>query len=451
MQRYVLLVEDDPSLRRLLGLRLESEGFHVRSAASAEQALSIATQEVPALVITDLRMDGMDGMALQDRLHALWPGLPVVIITAHGTIPDAVAATQSGALGFLTKPIETPALMALVRQAMGVGAGVGNDDAWRAGVLGISSSMDQLLERARRAAASRANILITGPSGSGKDALARAIHGASGRSGEFVAVNCAALPATLLESELFGHRKGAFTGATSAHEGLMRQADGGTLLLDEIGDMPSELQVKLLRVLEDRQVRAVGSQQARPVDVRIIAATHRDLNAERTAGRFRDDLYYRLRVVHLEMPALGERSCDIPVLVQHKLTQLAAEQRSDAMSFSPVAMERLMAAPWPGNVRQLFNVVEHCVAMSPSPVIGPRMVDEALEEWADDRARAPASSRVESLEEAREGFVRDYLVKLLQLTNGNVSRAARIAKRNRTDFYKLLNRHHIDWSRYKAS
>ncbi len=451
MHRYVLLVEDDPSLRRLLSLRLESEGYRVRSCASAEHALAVADQEMPALVITDVRMQGMDGLALQQRLYTRWPGLPVVIITAHGTIPDAVAATQAGAFGFLTKPIDTTTLMAMVRQAVGVGVSESNRDHWRAGVLGISTCMSRLLERAHRAAGSRANILITGPSGSGKDALARAIHDASGRSGAFIAVNCAAIPASLLESELFGHRKGAFTGATNAHDGLVMQADNGTLLLDEIGDMPLELQVKLLRVLEDRQVRAVGAPQAQRVDVRIIAATHRDLGAARAEGRFRDDLYYRLRVVHLEMPALGERSCDIPVLAQHKLAQLAREATRAPMSFSPAAMERLMVAPWPGNVRQLFNVVEHCVAMSASPVIGPRLVEDALEEWSTEmRVSAPAP-RVESLQEARDGFMRDYLIKLLQLTNGNVSRAARIAKRNRTDFYKLLNRHHIDWKPYKAT
>ena len=449
---YILLVEDDPSLRRLLSLRLQSEGYHVESASDGNEALDIIADRLPSLVITDLRMDGLDGLALQQRLATRWPSLPVIIITAHGTIPDAVTATQGGAFGFLTKPIDTPQLLSLVAQATRLCTTSDDPDEWRREVLGDCPPINRLLERARRAALSQASILITGPSGCGKDALARAIHKASGRRGEFVAVNCAAIPGTLLESELFGHRKGAFTGAASHHDGLMRHADGGTLLLDEIGDMPVDLQVKLLRVLEDRRVRSVGAPDSQPIDIRIIAATHRDLNQARANGLFRDDLYYRLRVVHLTVPALGERRSDIPLLVRHKLAQIAKGRDTQPASFSPSAMERLVAAQWPGNVRQLFNVVEHCVAMSASRVVSARLVDDALEEWSSDGgSKLSVEPVIEPLEEAREHFMRDYLLSLMRLTDGNVARAARIAERNRTDFYKLLNRHHIDWGRFRSS
>ena len=449
MNTRVLLVDDDPALRRLLGLRLDSAGYQVCTADGAAAALAAVEQSLPDVVVTDLRMDGMDGIALQECLAARWPGLPVILITAHGTIPDAVAATQLGAFGFLTKPIDTPEFLETVRRAAEVTARVPAGGRWREGVLGDSPAMSRLLDRARRVAGSRANVLITGPSGSGKDVLARAIHEASGRRGPFVPVNCTAIPAPLLESELFGHRKGAFTGATSSNEGLLCHSHGGTLLLDEIGDMPLDLQAKLLRVLEDRQVRAVGARESMEVDLRIIAATNRDLDEARSEGGFRDDLYYRLRVVHLEIPPLAERRGDIRLLVQHKLSRIAADEGTTPRHFSPAAMDRLAAATWPGNVRQLFNVVEHCVAFSPSRVVGARLVDEALAEWTTD-GKGGERFTVQPLEQARDGFMRTYLLELMEATRGNVTLAARLAQRNRTDLYKLLNRHHIDWSRFKS-
>jgi two-component system response regulator GlrR len=302
--------------------------------------------------------------------------------------------------------------------------------------------MEQLLDQAQRVAASDVSVLITGPSGSGKELVARAIHQASARADQpFIAINCGALPEQLLESELFGHTKGAFTGAVNQHEGLFRAAQGGTLFLDEIGDMPVALQVKLLRVLQDRTIRPVGSTQSTPVDVRIISATHRDLEAAMLSQEFREDLYYRLNVVNLELPPLRERPEDIPLLARHFLTQAAHKHNRKVRGISPGALHLLAQAAWPGNVRQLENVMEQVVALSPSPIIPEGLISKAL----TNQERV-----IPSFNEARADFERRYLIKVLQITEGNVTHAARIAQRNRTDFYKLLNKHQLEAAQFKA-
>ncbi|MBV8063372.1 MAG: sigma 54-interacting transcriptional regulator, partial [Nevskia sp.] len=279
-------------------------------------------------------------------------------------------------------------------------------------------------------------------SGTGKELLARALHAGSPRVARpFVAINCAAVPAELLESELFGHRRGAFTGAHADHPGLFRAADGGTVFLDEIGDMPPELQVKLLRVLQEREVRPVGETRTVPVDVRVLSATHRDLDAAIAAGSFREDLYYRLNVVSLHLPTLEQRREDIPLLVTAQLAQLAAAG-APRRSYSAEAMALLVSAPWPGNIRQLFNVVERSVALAPSRCIGAAQLRRLL---GDQPVALP------SLDEARSDFTRGYLRQLLEMSGGNISRAARLAGRNRTDFYKLMSRHGIDPAEFKKS
>ena len=284
-------------------------------------------------------------------------------------------------------------------------------------------------------------MLIYGDSGTGKELLARAIHRASSRREKpFVGVNCGAIPAELLESELFGHARGAFTGAIAAHKGLFQAADRGTLFLDEIGDMPLPLQVKLLRVLQESEVRPVGSTQAIPVDVRVISATHRDLEEQRASGRFREDLYYRLNVVSLHLPSLSQRREDIPLLAAHILRNLSERYRKPAPTLAPDAMASLVAAPWPGNVRQLLNLLEQAVALTPTPVIPASLVQKALKE--DAAALVP-------FEEARKTFERDYLARLLKITGGNVTQAAQLAKRNRTEFYKLLQRHRLEPAMFK--
>ena len=444
----ILLVDDDPDLLRLISLRLSSAGYKVRTADSGETALAAIAIARPATVITDLRMPGIDGMQLFEAIHRRHPALPVIILTAHGTIPDAVNATQRGVFGFLTKPFDSQELLQKVGAALAVSGddtpgvdGAGSE--WRAGIITRSPKMDDLLRQARLVADSDASVLIYGESGTGKELLARAIHRASPRAEKpFVAVNCGAIPGDLLESELFGHARGAFTGAVQAHKGLFQTADGGTLFLDEIGDMPLPLQVKLLRVLQEGEVRPVGATQSIPVDVRVISATHRDLDAHRVSGQFREDLYYRLNVVSLHLPPLSERREDIPLLATYILRKLAERYRKSVPTLAPDAMALLVAAPWPGNVRQLVNLLEQAVALTPTTVIPASLVQNALKE--DASALVP-------FEEARKSFERDYLVRLLKITGGNVTQAAQLAKRNRTEFYKLLQRHRLEPAMFKGA
>jgi two-component system response regulator GlrR len=443
----ILLVDDDPDLLKLISLRLSSAGYRVRTAGSGEAALASIAVARPALVVTDLRMSGIDGLQLFAAIHRQYPAMPVIILTAHGTIPDAVAATQRGVFGYLTKPFDSQELLqkvASARSMSGDNAPPGEDESeWRAGIITRSSKMEDLLRQAKLVADSDASILIYGDSGTGKELLARAIHRASRRAEKpFVAVNCGAIPADLLESELFGHARGAFTGAVQAHKGLFQSADGGTLLLDEIGDMPLPLQVKLLRVLQEGEVRPVGATQAIPVDVRVISATHRNLDAQRANALFREDLYYRLNVVSLHLPPLSERREDIPLLATYMLRRLAERYRKPVPALAPDAMALLVAAPWPGNVRQLLNLLEQAVALNPSAIIPASLVQHALKE--DAAALVP-------FEEARKTFERDYLVRLLKITGGNVTQAAQMAKRNRTEFYKLLQRHRLEPAMFKES
>ncbi|AVG77906.1 two-component system response regulator GlrR [Pantoea ananatis] len=437
---HLLLVDDDPSLLKLLGMRLTSEGYQVTTAASGPDALRLLQKEKIELVISDLRMDEMDGLALFAEIQKRHAGLPVIILTAHGSIPEAVAATQQGVFSFLTKPVDRDALYKAIDEALAQRAPV-SDDRWREAIVTRSPQMLRLLEQAHMVAQSDVSVLINGQSGTGKEVLAQAIHAASPRAQKpFVAINCGALPEQLLESELFGHAKGAFTGAVSAREGLFKAAEGGTLFLDEIGDMPPALQVKLLRVLQERKVRPLGSNNDIDIDVRIISATHRDLPKAMEKNAFREDLFYRLNVVNLKIPALHQRTEDIPLLANHLLRQTAERHKPQIRSFSVDAMKRLMSASWPGNVRQLVNVIEQCVALSSSPVISDALVEQAL---------SGENSALPTFVEARNQFELNYLRKLLQMTKGNVTNAARLAGRNRTEFYKLLSRHELDASDFK--
>ncbi|QCR35275.1 two-component system response regulator GlrR [Nissabacter sp. SGAir0207] len=437
----LLLVDDDPSLLKLLGMRLSSEGFSVTTAESGQEALRLLAREKIDLVISDLRMDEMDGMALFSEIQKHQPGMPVIILTAHGSIPDAVAATQQGVFSFLTKPVDRDALYKAIDEALALTTAPAADERWREAIVTRSPLMLRLLEQARMVAQSDVSVLINGQSGTGKEVLAQAIHAASPRAQRpFIAINCGALPEQLLESELFGHAKGAFTGAVSQREGLFQAAEGGTLFLDEIGDMPLSLQVKLLRVLQERKVRPLGSNRDLEVNVRILSATHRDLPKVMARGEFREDLFYRLNVVNLKLPALNERPEDIPLLANHLLRAAAQRHKPFVRSFSSDAMKRLMAASWPGNVRQLVNVIEQCVALTSAPVISDALVEQALE--GENRV-------LPTFAEARNQFELHYLRKLLQIAKGNVTQAARMAGRNRTEFYKLLSRHELDANDFK--
>ena len=445
-QSTILIVDDDADLLKLLTFRLQGAGYRVESADSAERALAKLSIAVPQLVITDLRMGGMDGMALFQNIRKIHPALPVIILTAHGTIPDAVAATQRGVFGYLTKPFDSKELLLQVEKAVSVSGisqeGEDTDNSWREEIITRSPMIESILAKAKLVAASDASVLIRGDSGTGKEMLARAIHRASPRAkNPFVAVNCSAIPEQLLESELFGHMKGSFTGAARDYQGLVQAADTGTIFLDEIGDMALPLQVKLLRVLQEKEIRPVGSTRSIPVNIRVISATHRDLEGAIRTGDFREDLYYRLNVVSFHLPPLAERREDIPVLATHFLNQISAKYGKSINGFSAEAMEMLVKSPWPGNVRELYNVIEQSVALSTTPIITPALVESAL------RGR---TAELASFESARSEFEREYLAKLLKITGGNVTQAAKLAKRNRTEFYKLLQRHHLNPKMFKA-
>ena len=439
----ILIVDDDVKLLRLLAIRLQRAGWLTETAESGRQALSAVPRFRPHAVVTDVRMSGMDGMALFDAIHSQHPTLPVIILTAHGTIPDAVGAAQRGVFAYLTKPFDSEQLTATISKALRAsGNMVGetrDDDAWRAEIVTRSPLMESLLGSARKVAQTDSSILIQGESGTGKELLARAVHRASRRASQpFVAVNCTAIPEALFESEFFGHRKGAFTGASDSRIGLIQSAHGGTLLLDEIGDMPLAFQAKLLRALQEREVRPVGASEAVSVDVRVIASSHQDLELAVSERRFREDLYYRINVVTLEIPALAARREDIPVLAAHFLNAVRAKLSDTAVAvtgFSAEAVELLVSAPWPGNIRQLRNVVEQCVVLANTPLIPATLVQAALR--SKPREFLPFA-------QARDHFEFEYLVNLLQMTQGNVAQAARLADRNRSEFYKLLRKHELN-------
>jgi two-component system, NtrC family, response regulator GlrR len=450
---HVLVVDDDEDILKLLTMRLRAKGFRITAVGSAEQALAQIAVDPPRVVVSDIRLPGQDGLALFEEIRRTRPTLPVILLTAHGNIPDAVDATSRGVFGYLTKPFDSQILLEKIDRALQLSAPITHagddngpvgkgDDAWMEGVVFRSSKMAELMAEARMVAASDASVLIRGESGSGKEVLARAIHRASQRAkGPFVAINCGAIPEQLLESELFGHAKGAFTGAGASRVGLFQTANGGTLFLDEIGDMPLALQVKLLRVLQERVVRPVGTTKAEPVDVRLLSATHRDLDAAMAQGQFREDLYYRLDVVSLTLPRLDERREDIPLLALHFVQLLAGKYGKQVNGFAPEALEALATAAWPGNVRQLFNVVEQSCALTSTPLIPLTLVQRAL--------RVPVMDAL-NYAEAKQRFERNYLVQLLKLTDGSVADAARLAERNRTEFYRLLQKHDLTPAMFRS-
>jgi two-component system response regulator GlrR len=448
-ERKVLLVDDDQSLLRILAIRLGHEGFHVEATDNARSALAALPSFRPHVVVTDMKMDGMDGLTLFDAIRAREPTTPVIVLTAHGSIPDAVEATQRGVFAYLTKPFDRQQLVATIDQASRLFRSqteLTHDEDWRKEIVSHGSAMESLLREAWSVSQTDASVLIRGESGTGKELLARAIHRASRRAAKaIVPVNCTAIPETLFEAELFGHEKGSFTGATHSREGLIRAAHEGTLFLDEIGDMPLAFQVKLLRMLQEKEVRAVGSTKPAPVDVRVISATHQDLEAAIAAKTFRHDLYYRLNVVTLEIPPLASRREDIPLLVEHFLRTARAEVQNPAVTvrgFAKEAIEILMAASWPGNVRQLRNVIDQCVALATTPVIPANMVERSLR--SKDKPLL-------SFAAARDRFEFDYLSHLLEMTGGNVAQAARLADRNRSEFYKLLRRHALEPELFRRS
>ncbi|HMM75090.1 MAG TPA: sigma 54-interacting transcriptional regulator [Gammaproteobacteria bacterium] len=439
----VLLVDDDPDMLQLTAAWLRGAGFAIQTAASGPDALSRIEISRPDLVVTDLFMDGMDGLDLLKEIHAGNPLLPVIMLSGQAQIPDAVRATHLGTAAFLTKPIAKERLIAEVSAQMrAVLERKRRHGRFGANIVYRSAIMQELLEQAEMVAPTDVTVFISGETGTGKEVLARAIHDASPRAAQaFVGVNCGAIPENLLESELFGHEKGAFTGANTRHEGLFMAANGGTMFLDEIGDMPLGLQVKLLRVLQDLQVRPVGATRSVAVDARIISATHNRLDELVRNGEFREDLYYRLNVVPLHMPSLAERREDIPLLLDHFLGVHATRHQQRKKHFDAEALDYLTAAAWPGNVRQLVNAVELCATLTKGDQIGLAMAQRALRE---------KPGRIQTLKEARDAFERRYLISVMRVANGNVATAARVAGRNRTEFYKLLGFHGIDAASFRG-
>lgn len=428
----LLLIDDDECLLRLMSIRLEGEGFDVTSVNNATHALRLTYNNKYDVVLSDLKMPGMDGLSLFDEIIQKHNDLPVILMTAHGSVKDAVAATQRGVYSFLTKPVDHKELRSTLLRAISQNSRQSIGE-WCSDIITRSPEMIRLLKQAQQIADKNISVLISGDSGTGKELLAKAIHNASDRKDKaFVAINCGALPENLLESELFGHVKGSYTGAHQNSLGLFREAEGGTLFLDEIGDMPVSLQVKLLRALQERSVRPVGSSQSIEIDVRIISATHKNLQEAMNVGEFREDLFYRLNVVNLEIPPLKDRFEDIPILADHLLRQSAQKHGVSVLRFADDAITLITKSEWPGNVRQLVNVVERCVALTNSPIIPVVLVEQAL---TQENQYWP------TLTEARDTFEYEYLCRLLQLTDGNVKRASDLAGRNRTDMHKLMKKH----------
>jgi two-component system, NtrC family, response regulator GlrR len=412
----ILVVDDDPGLLRLLTIRLRAENYEVEPMENGAQALAAAGRFRPDLVISDLRMDQLDGIGLLKELQTRWPGLKVILLTAHGTIPDAVHATQMGAFGFLTKPVEKQELLAQVQKALRISGFVDGAEDWRAGLITRSAVMEEKLGQAHMVAGTDTHVLITGESGTGKEMLARAIHKASARRSQpFLAVDCGNITEEQLSASFF------------------RSVEGGTLLLDEISALPMPAQLRLLQVLRDSAAQADLGAESIAVNVRIVSTTNQDLQALMASGQFREDLYYRLNVVHIDLPPLSRRREDIPVLVAHFLAEIS-KQTGQRKLYAPEAIELLATSDWPGNVRQLGNVVRQNCALAQTPIIPVELVQQSL---GGTQAKLP------SFDEARDEFTRSYLSQILQITGGNVSQAARLAKRNRTDFYKLLGRHQL--------
>lgn len=439
----ILLVDDDAAIRAVLGSLLKQEGYEVATAASGGEALALLDKQPIDAVVTDLRMPGMDGMTLLRRVAQAWPDVPVVVLSAHGTVALAVDAMKGGAADFLTKPFEREEVLFVLAKVLR-GAAHGPRRAQEAfSPLGGSSVMAEVRDTIRRAAASSATVLILGESGTGKEVVARAIHEASPRAGKpFIKLNCAAFPETLLESELFGYEKGAFTGASQRKPGRIELAHGGTLLLDEIGEVPLTTQAKLLRALQFKEVERLGGTQTTKVDVRFLVATHRDLQQMIEDGEFRQDLYYRLNVVRLLVPPLRERTEDVQLLAEHFVAQAAENNGRPGTHLAAEAVARLLEQSWPGNVRQLENFMERLVVLSDGPELTRADVERELlrdaQQVRSSRSSVPPSSEPR-LEDHRREADRRAITEALQRAKGNRSLAARLLGVSRRTLYTKLD------------
>jgi two-component system response regulator GlrR len=446
----LLIVDDDRNLLELMKMRLESSGYAVTAAPDEDEAKKATIGAAYDLAIIDLQLVRQDGISLMEELHGMSPDMPVIILTAHGSIESAVEAMKRGAYTYLTKPFDARELILNVEHALETRRLSSEVDRLKEmlterydfhNIVARSSVMQTVLETVSRIAKTESTVYVRGESGTGKELIARAIHLASNRRDKpFVAINCAALPETLLESELFGHEKGAFTGAIKSSKGLIAQAHEGTIFLDEIGDMPLSIQAKLLRALQERQFYPVGSERPLEVDVRVIVATNKDLEERVKQGLFREDLYYRIHVIPVLLPPLRERKEDIPILAEHFLKKFSKQMNKDIKSLAPLALQRLMLHDWPGNVRELENTIEYAMAMARQDIITEDLI-LPMKIGEDDA--------VKPLKEARGQFEKNYLIRLLKLTQGNVSNAAAMAGRYRADVYTLLKKYKINPADFK--
>ena len=449
----ILVVDDDKNILEVIRLGLEHSNYDVTTAPHENVAKEVILEKAFDLAVIDLQLVNQDGISLMEELHHTSPDMPVIILTAHGSIESAVEAMQRGAFNYLTKPFDLKELNLQIERALENKRLTSEVKRLKefvhekydfANIIARSEKMQWVLEKVSRIAKTESTVYLYGESGTGKELIARAIHLVSDRRDfSFVAINCAAIPETLLESELFGYEKGAFTGADKSSEGLFQQAHKGTIFLDEIGDMPMALQVKFLRVLQERQFYTLGGKTPVEVDVRVVCATNKKLEEEVKDGRFREDLYYRLHVIPIEIPPLRERSEDIPALVDHFLKKFSKVMHKNIKGLSPQAMRKLMLYDWPGNVRELENTIEYAAVMAQDDVIRDDFILKTQEKEPEDTLK--------SLKDAREGFETNYLTNLLKYTEGNVTKASKVAGKYRADFYNLLKKYQIDPKEFKKS
>jgi two-component system response regulator GlrR len=446
----ILVVDDDANILKVLKMRLEAEGYQVATAGEAKTAQKLASDNFFDFALVDLKLNGINGIQLMETLHQMNPEMPVIILTAYGTIKSAVEAMRKGAYSYLTKPFNYDELLLqtknciektrLTKEIKSLKKMVKNRYGFD-NIIGRSHKMEKVLEQVAKAADSDSTICIGGESGTGKELIAKTLHLASSRADkQFIAINCAAIPETLFESELFGYKKGAFTGATQNKEGLMSQAQGGTFFLDEISEMPPSMQAKLLRVMQDKEFFPVGGRKTVKMDIRFIATSNRNLRDEVAKGTFREDLFYRIYVIAIHLPPLRERKGDIPVLAHYFLDKLSKDMDKKIDGFSSRALQKLMLHSWPGNVRELQNTIESAVAMANEDIIGDDLILPALK--AEDQNLKP-------LKDAKENFEKNYLLQLIELTEGNMAQAARLAGKYRADLYELLKKYDLKPSNFR--
>jgi two-component system, NtrC family, response regulator HydG len=452
MAARILVVDDDQATCRMIALGLRGAGREVAAASTIAEAGEIARQFEPQVVLTDLNMTGGSGIELCRQFGDAWPDVPIIVVTAFGSMTSAIEAMRAGAYDFITKPFDIEALVLVVERALQhhalrsevkrLRAAVG-EAGWGDDIIGKSPVVLEMRAMLERVASTDATVLISGETGTGKEVAARALHHhGRRRSGPFVAVNCSALPEALLESELFGHVKGAFTDARSSRPGMFMEADKGTLFLDEIGEMPPAVQAKLLRALEERRVRPVGGDGEVPFDARIVAATNRDLEQAIQSGDFREDLFYRLNVVHVEIPPLRSRGSDVLLIGQHFLKQFAGRSSLEVVGLSASAAERLLAYPWPGNIRELRNAIERAVALAEFDHLRAEDLPERIRHF-EPRHVLVAGDDLEELVSLEEVEKR-YILKVMQAAGGNKSLAAQTLRVSRRTLYRKLGEYAPD-------